>query len=499
MSATTSQGIGISAMTSRLLEYLSDPDVSLATIVNVISTDATLSKKLQDAANSVAFGQGRFSNDLRTAIAMLGWNQVTSLAVCFSLHNESLMKRDRSGVYQRMWLQAIIQASAGGLVGSKKGMSHKAECFLASLLAKAGELTSLMTPGPGQAEASAEVAEEEPIADPEAIRASTVELLEQWHVPARYVDAIRNAGMPLCGLRVLPAKDSRDLIYAVALAEAVGCYFCDEHKGYALIRVHELCSDLFQMSATETQALLDEVQLRLRECSRLFNVDVSALMSRADRMVEAMAQIAEMRQPKVGETDEPGTFTVSFDEHATADGLLGRTVIDSVSGVFSRNYFDEQIPHLARMARDRRQSLGLVLIDVDHLRTTNEQCGIEAGDAVLRQVAAAIVQTVRGCDLVARYDGDEFAVVVVNASIEGLQVLANRMRAAVSKIKSSLGTSAPAISISGGAALVTPTTNEKASAETLKTAAGRALSAAQKKGRHKFEVETAPNSYVTVA
>src|SRR5436190_15084305 len=97
MSSTTAPpNIGISAMSSRLLEYLSDPEVSLATIVNVISTDASLSKKLQDAANSVAFGQGRFSNDLRTAIAMLGCNQVTSLAVCFSLHNESLLKRDRS-------------------------------------------------------------------------------------------------------------------------------------------------------------------------------------------------------------------------------------------------------------------------------------------------------------------------------------------------------------------------------------------------------------------
>jgi diguanylate cyclase (GGDEF)-like protein len=487
-------------MTARLLEYLSDPDVSLATIVNVVSTDEHLSKKLQDAANSVAFGQGRFSNDLRTAIAMLGCNQVTSLAVCFSLHNESLTKRDRSGVYSRLWLQAIVQASAAGLVGAKKGLTHRAECFLAGLLAKAGELTSLHQVTPGQpAEVTGSLEGEEPITDPEAIRASTVELLEQWHVPAKYVDAIRNAGMPLCGLRVLPTKDSRDLIYAVAVAEAVGAYFCDEHKGYALIRVHELCSDLFGMSAAETQALLDEVQLRLRECSRLFNVDVSALKSRADRMVEAMAQIAQMRQPKVEETAEPGTFTVSFDEHATADGLLGRTVIDSVSGVFSRSYFDEQIPHLARMARDRRQSLGLLLIDVDRLKTTNEQCGLEAGDAVLRQVASTLVQTVRGCDLVARYSGDEFAVVVINATIEGLQVLANRMRVAVARMKGSVGASPPSISISGGAALVTPTTNEHQSAENLKTAAGRALASAQKQGRHRIEIETAPNTFVTVA
>jgi diguanylate cyclase (GGDEF)-like protein len=489
--------VGISPITARLLEQLGDPDVSLGAMVTLIGADPGLSQKLLQAANSVAFGTGRFSNDLRSAVSMLGWNQVTSLAVCFSLHNEQLVKRDRSGIYSRLWLQAIIQASAAGLIGAKKGPSHKAECFLAGLLAKAGELTCLGVSDPGN-EFSVDVGDDGVIASPEAIRKSTVDLLERWSVPSRFVDSIRNAGMPLCGLQVLPSTGPRDLIYAVAVSEAVGSYFCDEHKGYALIRVHELCSDLFDMSAAQTQALLDEVQLRLRECSRLFNLDVSALKSRADMMVEAMRQIAVLRTPRVDETEQPGTFTVSLDEHETADGLLGRTVIDSASGVFSRAYFDEQLPHLARMARERRQNLGLVLIDVDWLKGGNDAIGVEACDAVLRVIASTLVQTVRGCDLIARFESDEFAVVVVNTTIEGLQVLANRMREAVSKMKGATGSPLPWMSISGGAALISPGTNERESAETLTAAADRALHCARLNGRQRIEIETAPNSFITV-
>ncbi len=499
MQTLVEKDVGISPMTAELLKQLGDPDVSLGTMVSLIGADPKLSEKLLQAANSVAFGSGRFSNDLRTAISMLGWNQVTSLAACFSLHNESMVRRDQRGIYSRLWLHSIIQATAAGLVGTKRGPSHRAECFLAGLLAKAGELTSLRNGssngnGPGDLDPT----DIPLINDSESIRRSTVELLERWDVPSRFVDSIRNAGMPLMGLRVLPTSDARHLVYAVAIAEAVGSYFCDEHKGYALIRVHELCCDLFSMSSSETQALLDEVQLRLRESSRLFNIDASALQSRAGMMVEAMAQIASLRQPRANETPDPGVFTVTLDENATADDLLRRTVIDPISGVFSRDYFDEQIPHLARMARERRQSLGLLLIDVDRLKAMNDECGSDAGDAVLRQVATTLVQTVRGCDFVARYRDDEFAVVVVNASLEGLQVLARRMRCAVAKIKVGAGVTSSWVTVSGGAALITPGSSDQQSTETLTAAAVRALAAAQRNGRQRIEVETTPNKFLTV-
>lgn len=85
------------------------------------------------------------------------------------------------------------------------------------------------------------------------------------------------------------------------------------------------------------------------------------------------------------------------------------------------------------VARSRRtaQPFALLLIDVDHFKSLNDQFGHPAGDAVLRQVAEMIRDGVRTGDLPARYGGEEFAVVCPLATAERVVTLAERLRAAI--------------------------------------------------------------------
>jgi len=72
------------------------------------------------------------------------------------------------------------------------------------------------------------------------------------------------------------------------------------------------------------------------------------------------------------------------------------------------------------LARAHRtgESLGLMMIDLDHFKTVNDTYGHAAGDAVLKEVAHRLAHSVRTYDLVGRYGGEEFLVILSNASLD---------------------------------------------------------------------------------
>jgi diguanylate cyclase (GGDEF)-like protein len=87
---------------------------------------------------------------------------------------------------------------------------------------------------------------------------------------------------------------------------------------------------------------------------------------------------------------------------------------------------------MARASRSR-ESFSLIFLDVDELKRVNDTYGHLAGDALLRQVANALTEAVRGQDLVARYGGDEFVVLLPGTPPERATVVAQRIREAIGR------------------------------------------------------------------
>ena len=87
--------------------------------------------------------------------------------------------------------------------------------------------------------------------------------------------------------------------------------------------------------------------------------------------------------------------------------------LDGLTEVYNRRAFDELLAaELSRSTRFRRP-LSLLMIDLDHLKVINDELGHQAGDEVLKDVASTLKRSVRNCDAVARYGGDEFAILLV--------------------------------------------------------------------------------------
>ncbi len=115
-------------------------------------------------------------------------------------------------------------------------------------------------------------------------------------------------------------------------------------------------------------------------------------------------------------------------EAAYHEEIYRLTVLDPLTGSQNRRSLMERLAaEMARCARSGR-SLALLLLDIDGLKSVNLALGAPAGDAVLCELARLIQARVRRSDLVARYGGDEFAVLLVDTSAEGAVAVADDLR-----------------------------------------------------------------------
>jgi diguanylate cyclase (GGDEF)-like protein len=126
--------------------------------------------------------------------------------------------------------------------------------------------------------------------------------------------------------------------------------------------------------------------------------------------------------------------------------------IDALTGLPNRRYFDEVLA-IERPRRRAHDSLGVLMIDIDHFKILNDRFGHATGDRVLRAVAGAIAQGVRDEDTPARYGGEEFAVLLRETSAEQAMEVGERVRRSVVRLHpASLGIDEP-VTVSVGVAV----------------------------------------------
>ncbi len=135
------------------------------------------------------------------------------------------------------------------------------------------------------------------------------------------------------------------------------------------------------------------------------------------------------------------------------DTLVDLSSRDALTGLANRRSFELSLAReVDRVARSGEPAL-LLMIDIDHFKRVNDTYGHAAGDQVLRAVAAALVDSVRPMDLVARIGGEEFGIVLPNCPPPFGATVAERVRRRVEQTPVMVGNSRPisvTISVGGG-------------------------------------------------
>jgi len=105
---------------------------------------------------------------------------------------------------------------------------------------------------------------------------------------------------------------------------------------------------------------------------------------------------------------------------------------DSLTGLANRRYFDEQLKRAMHHANRHERQVGLVVADLNKFKIINDTYGHHVGDDILKSFAKALQASVRDSDSVFRFGGDEFAIIVEEASAESLNVIEARIQEAIS-------------------------------------------------------------------
>jgi diguanylate cyclase len=105
--------------------------------------------------------------------------------------------------------------------------------------------------------------------------------------------------------------------------------------------------------------------------------------------------------------------------------------VDPLTGIANRRKFDEELEKQVSLSHSEETPLCLMMADIDYFKTVNDKFGHRAGDAVLRQFAELVGTMVRSTDTVARFGGEEFAIVLPRAPLGNAYEIAERIRKAV--------------------------------------------------------------------
>ena len=158
------------------------------------------------------------------------------------------------------------------------------------------------------------------------------------------------------------------------------------------------------------------------------------------------------------------------------------SIRDALSGVYNRRYMDEILDLLTKTPEER---FALLMIDIDHFKNVNDTCGHRAGDFVIQTVASFLKSATRKKDIVCRYGGDEFLVILIDCAYDDALSKATEMKRMVDAIGCACDDpDAMHVTASIGVALYP---ENGASKETLLRAVDMALYQAKEEGRNRIK------------
>ena len=110
------------------------------------------------------------------------------------------------------------------------------------------------------------------------------------------------------------------------------------------------------------------------------------------------------------------------------EALRNQSIKDPLTGLYNRRYLEEILQRETRRAVRAGYSVGALMLDLDHFKKFNDTYGHDAGDTVLRETASLLIKSVRAEDVVCRFGGEEFIVILPMADLKTSQARAERIR-----------------------------------------------------------------------
>ncbi|HEV2176937.1 MAG TPA: diguanylate cyclase [Terriglobia bacterium] len=168
--------------------------------------------------------------------------------------------------------------------------------------------------------------------------------------------------------------------------------------------------------------------------------------------------------------------------------LRAQAIRDPLTGLFNRRYMEESLGRELHRALRNQQSLGVIMLDLDHFKRFNDAAGHAAGDALLKELGSLLQFRTRKEDIACRYGGEEFTVILPGMPLDLARSRAEELRAAMKDARiEHRGQSLGPVTLSVGVAAAP---DHGATAEEILQAADEALYQAKAEGRDRVVVSS---------
>lgn len=130
--------------------------------------------------------------------------------------------------------------------------------------------------------------------------------------------------------------------------------------------------------------------------------------------------------------------------------------VDPVSGVANRHFLETQLNRLLHELHSVREPFTVCMLDIDHFKSANDEFGHEFGDRVLRTLARSLLNSLRSSDMLGRWGGDEFVLLLPKTGLERAKQAVERSRVLIAETATPNGTGLLKMTVSIGGAVATP-------------------------------------------
>jgi len=186
---------------------------------------------------------------------------------------------------------------------------------------------------------------------------------------------------------------------------------------------------------------------------------------------------------------------ISYDKSLLHQKLKELAIKDGLTSLFNRRYFQDKINLEFNRSRRFKHPLSLLFFDIDHFKNYNDINGHPMGDKLLKDISKLIKKSFRSSDVVCRYGGEEFCVIMPHTSIQGALIKAEKLRVLIEETPFINQKVQPGgnLTISIG---VSEAPTHSSDPEKLLKLADDALYESKKTGRNKITIAKIPDDYI---
>jgi diguanylate cyclase (GGDEF)-like protein len=462
------------AVAVQVLDLVRDPDAHIPQLARLISKDPALASKILRTVNSSMYARPTKVSKLTQALSLLGLQTVRVLVLGFSLVRNLRGYKNKGFQPLDFWRRAIYSATAALTIAQRNQLELQEEAFVTALLMDVGMLIldELLGDQYSRIHDKARTHNDLVRLEESMLQTTHAEvsgaLAEIWGLPAVL-------HVPMAAHHKPSAVEDpglQKLTQVCYIAGRCADVFVEESATSPIAELREYCHAQYQWSDADCDNLLSQISKRTAEIAPLFEIAINTDVSYESVLRRANDSVIQL------------TLADQQQSRLENDQLRQRASLDPLTGLANRGKFDAYLNTALAAAASANTPLALLLLDIDHFKAINDEHGHQRGDAALQLLAKMLVSFARPCDLIARYGGEEMALILPGVSRASAAALAENVRRAVMTLRPGTGTSKPMeLTASMGVAAFEPGGVVKEPAHLLR-AADMALYAAKNAGRN---------------